>query len=97
MCQINGSVFELSSTIVTVVQPAQAIVGRHPSRGYAAGSRAPIPFAQSKMRPVLVIVEDISESRRFRCRSSKALGAWSSGSRQQLPAPALGNAVLPDF
>src|SRR5258705_13673806 len=56
---MNGNVFGLGRPIVTVVQPAQSIIGKHPTRGYAASSASRRSLAQSKVRAVLVMVRDV--------------------------------------
>jgi len=49
----------LGRPIVTVVQPAQSIIGKHPTRGYAASSASRRSLGQSKVRAVLVMVGDV--------------------------------------
>ena len=56
---MDGNVFGLGRPIVTVVQPAQSIIGKHPTRGYAASSAPRRSLAQSKVRAVLVMVGDV--------------------------------------
>jgi hypothetical protein len=56
---MDGNVFGLGRPIVTVVQPAQSIIGKHPTRGYAASSALRRSLAQSKVRAVLVMVGDV--------------------------------------
>ena len=51
--------FGLGRPIITVVQPAQSIMGKHATSGYAASSAARRSLAQSKVRAVFVMVGDI--------------------------------------
>src|SRR5205807_9808675 len=57
--RMDGKVFGLGRPIITVVQPAQSIIGKHATRSYAASSAPRCSLAQSKMRAVLVMVGDV--------------------------------------
>jgi hypothetical protein len=57
--RMEGKAFRLGRPIITVVQPAQSIMGKHASRGYAASSAPRRFLAQSKGRAVLVMVGNV--------------------------------------
>ena len=56
---MDRKVFGLGGPIITVVQPAQSIMGKHATRGYAANSAPRRFLAQPKVRAVFVMVGDV--------------------------------------
>jgi hypothetical protein len=53
---MDGKVFGLGRPIITVVQPAQSVLGEHTTRGYAASSAPRRFLAQSRMGAVFMMV-----------------------------------------
>ena len=92
--RMDGNVFGLGRAIVTVVQPAQSIMGKHPTRGYAASSAPRRSLAQSKVRAVLVMVGDV-----FGKEPLQVPLVESNHMVEQLaaaaPHPTLGDTILP--
>src|ERR1700751_5386103 len=59
LLRMDRKVFGLGGPIITVVQPAQSIMGKHATRGYAANSAPRRFLAQPKVRAVFVMVGDV--------------------------------------
>src|SRR5215831_3085355 len=57
--RMHGKVFGLRHPIITVVQSAQSIMGKHATRGYAACSAPWCSLAQPKVRAVFVMVGNV--------------------------------------
>jgi hypothetical protein len=91
---MDGNVFELGRPIVTVVQPAQSIIGKHPTGGYAASSATRRSLAQSKVRAVLVMVGDVLGKEPFQVplvESNHMVEQLAAAA----PHPTLGDTILP--
>jgi len=91
---MDGNVVGLGRPIVTVVQPAQSIIGKHPTRGYAASSAPRRSLAQSKVRADLVIVGDVLGKQPLQVplvESNHMVEQLAAAA----PHPTLGDTILP--
>src|SRR5215469_12550563 len=87
-------VFGLSRPIITVVQPAQSVMGNHATRSYAASSAPRRFLAQSKVRAVFVMVGNVFRQEPFQV----PLVESNHLVKQRAAAasyPTLGDAILP--
>src|ERR1700751_7728 len=57
--RMDEKFFALGRPIITVVQPAQSIMGKHATRSYAASPAPRRSLAQSKVRAVFVMVGNV--------------------------------------
>ena len=89
----GGKSFGLCRPIVTMAQPAQSLLGKHPTRSFAARSAPRCSLLKSKVRAVLMMVGTYSE------QSLQVPLVQSNHVVQQVasaaPHPALRDAILP--
>jgi hypothetical protein len=91
---MGGKVVALGRPIVTVMQSAQAIMGKHPPRGYAASSAPRRSLSESKMGAVLVMVGDVLGKQALQMplvESNHMVEQLATAASH----PALGNTILP--
>ena len=91
---MDGKVFGLGRPIVTVVQPAQSIMGKHATRGYAASSAPRCSLAQSKVCAVFVMVRHVFRQEPFQVplvESNHVVEQLAAAA----PHPTLGDSILP--
>ena len=92
--RMGGKAVALGRPIVTVMQSAQAIMGKHLPRGYAASSAPRRSLSKSKMRAVLVMVGDVLGKQALHMplvESNHMVEQLATAASH----PAVGNTILP--